>query len=669
MDKVHVRDLLYKTHEEIIADKTKYLVMFDDGIEFPMHHSHVILSWPYWALTRHYSEIKCSSKLAYNYNRVVSDGQHIDMCSEAVKLSRDFDGVDKEDIWALVYGSIYNKAYNYACDFLPIYANTIDYMTINELLDDPDIKAARDNLDDTAEGVQIAYDIITKVIMSDRYPMNGIVIEIKNKSIKIDQVLQMIIRGRTTEVNSMIFDNPIRGGFGTGFNKLADYAKEMTSATKSFVYNDGFIADSEYFNRKMQLLSSGITHLVKGDCGTTELLKITVPQGNDGLVFLDRAIGSYRETSKGKMVLIEEVDEKLLGKVILLRTTLSCKCLSEQGVCEKCYGDLSYNIADIDSPGNTSCIAITEGASQGILSVKHLDFINWIFKVLLQPLQQRYFATSIVPSDSNKIYLNPSLNTKQDIRIRVARNEVPNLAKLEYTHYSDMKDLDIGDVSKITKYWVDIYSPDEEAVCVVSDEFSGLYSGVPASFSVEFLLYLKHNRHYIMEEDERFVSFSLTGYNENVESHSSRCIFEYQQRHESMPVYVENLENILRSAEQCRYKHVVEYDGSSSDGCADALLAIHSYLERKLPGTAISHIATILAVLRRNSRRDAGIPSGFSNPTVIFDKHDNLMEDRSLGPYLIYEKQGRIYTSPKTYITPHRCNSLLDSSIYIPDVE
>jgi hypothetical protein len=230
--------------------------------------------------------------------------------------------------------------------------------------------------------------------------------------------------------------------------------------------------------------------------------------------------------------------------------------------------------------------------------------------------------------------------------------------------------VDIGDISSINKYWVDVYAPsdnaDEENPCVLSDEYNGTCQGVPASFSTEFLRFIKRNPQYIMEEDERYISFSIRGLNKKDGKPHSPCVFEYQQRHESMPVYVKNLENILRSDKKCQYKHIVEYDGSSADGCAEALMAVHSYLERKLPGTPITHIATILAVLRRNSRKDAGIPSGFTNPTVIFDKHDNLMEDRSLGPYLLYENQNRIYTDPKTFITDERCNSLLDSSIYIP---
>lgn len=669
MDKIHVRDLAFMSQDDIIRNKTKYLVKFDDGVEFPMHPSHIILSWPYWALTRHYEEIRITGGLAYNYHTPVTDGQHIDMCSLAVELSREVEGIDKTDVWAIVYGDVYNEAYNLACDKFARYANTIDFEDIQQLIRDPEIAEALAGLEYTANSVTDAYKVIERVIRSNRYPSNGIVLEILNKTVKMDQALQMLIRGRTTEVNSMIFDRPILGGFATGFKYLSEYAKEMTSATKSFVYNDGYIALSEYFNRKMQLLSSGLTHLVQGDCGTTETLPIEVPQGKSGNVLLERIVGAYIHED-GKWVLYKKPDKAHLGKVLKVRTTLSCKELEHQGVCEKCFGDLSYNITEIDSPGHVACITITEGASQGILSVKHLDFISWLFQVALEKAQTRYFLTRSAPaSDANKIFVRPDLLTDNDIRIRVQRSEVPNLVKLDYMKSKNMSQLDIGDISNITKYWVDVYAPADdtgEEVCVLSDVFNGLCQGVPASFSIEFLRFILRNRSYIMEEDERFISFSIKGFNRKDGGVHTPCIFEYRQRHESMPAYVENLENILRSDEKCRYKHITEYDGSTADGCAEAVMAIHTYLERKLPGTPISHIATLLASLRRNSRRDAGIPSGFHNPTAYFDKHDVLMEDRSLGPYLLYENQNRIYSSPRTYVTDERCNSLLDSSVFIP---
>lgn len=669
MEKIHVRKLAFLTKDEILSNGTKYLVMFDDGVEFPMHPSHIVLSWPYWGITRHYSQVPITSELAYNYHSEISDSKHMEMCSKAIELTRKFPDIDKRDVWEIAYRFIYNEAYNLAVEEFPRYANTIDFDDIEELLNDPDIKREMDNIEYTADSVAIVHSVVNKVINSDRYPLNGMVVEANVKTAPMAQIYQAFSRGRQTEVNSMIFDRPIPGGFFTGFDNVAEFAKEMTSATKSYVYNDGYIAASEYFNRKMQLMTTSLTHLVPGDCGTVDVLRLPVPRGDIGKVFIKRCEGIYRKVG-GDWVLMKGDEFDLLGKVILLRTTLSCTHLKDQGVCEMCYGDLSYNIAECDSPGHVSCISITEGASQKILSVKHLDFIDWIFKVIMAPEQQHYFTTSPNPAESNRVYVKSDLNTTDfDIRIRVSKDEVQNIGRLEYITAKRIKTLDIGDISQITKYWVDVYGLNDEGNedCALSSEFNAVCQGVPMSFSIEFLRFIKRNPSLIMVEDnDRYVSFSIRDFNVRNGKKISPCIFEYQQRHESIPVYVTNLENILRSDKRTQYKQIIEYDGSTSEGCAEALLAIHTYLERKLPGTPITHIATILAILRRQSRNDASIPYGFNNPNVYFDKHDNLMEDRSLGPEWLYENQNRMYSKPKTFNNHKRLNSLLDSSIFIP---
>lgn len=672
--KIHVRELMMWSYHKIKENKKKYLVKFDDGVELPMHSSHILLSYPYWGLTRRYSEVQCTSDISYNYRVETNDEQHKDMCNNLVRNGKSVKGIPKEDIWDIVY-LIYNDAYNLAVHELFLHASTIDFLDIKELLHDPDIKDAIDNLEDTADSVLITHNIISRVINENRYPRNGIVVAIRNKNVKMSQALQMLVRGRTTEVNSVIWDNPITGGLARFFNKISDYVKEMTSATKSFVYNDGYIAAAEYFSRKMQLLTSAITRLFPGDCGSDELLWLTIPLAKPGEIFISRLVGIEAETLDGKKFTFTGEEKDLVGQRVGLRTTLSCKHLKEQGVCEKCYGEISWNIATIDSPGHVSTVAVCKDATQGILSVKHLDFIMWLFKVSLHKGQDRYFKTKSSPEDASKVFLKEDLDTESvQIRLRVKASSVPHIGNLGYMS-GNLDILDIGEVSSISNYWIDVYEredPDDpensgEIVSALCDDFSGLYQGVPASLSLEFLNFIKHNPSYVMEERNGYVSFDLTGFNKLGDESISPCIFEYQQRHESMPVYVTNLENILRSDKKTTHKQIIEYNGATEDGCGDAILTVHTYLERKLPGVLISHVATILATLRRKSASDPSIPYGFKDPNVTFAKHDTLMVERDLGAYCIYEKQNDEFCKAKMFLNDERLNSLVDTTVIIPN--
>lgn len=662
MEKISIQKLAKFSYEDVVANKTKYLVKFDDGVEKPLHASHILLSWPYWAIHRHYTQVKIPSELCYDYHREINDDSHKELISLAIKHTRDYPEIDKYDVWAIAYRYIYNKAFNLAVAELPQYANTIDFDDIEQLLEDPEIKKSLSKVTDSVESIDVAHNTIRKVISTKKYPYNGISVTTNNKSVPMNQSLQMALRGRTTEVNSVIFDRAIKSGFGTGFTSIADFVKECTSATKSFVYNDGYIAFSEYFSRKMQLLTSAITTLFKGDCGSMEYLDIHLADNKAGRVLFDRCIGSYHLNSKKKWELIEKDSTHLIGQKIKLRTSLGCNHLTKQGICEKCYGDLAYNIPDIDSPGHVSCITVTERASQSILSVKHLDFIIFLFRVVLNQQQAKIFE--VIPKEPNRVHVKAKADV-QFARLRVLREELPNFTRLSYTN--NLKLLEIGEISSITKYWVDYLSPDGE--CVVSDEFEGVISGVPASLTVEFFRFLRRNPDFIIDDtNERFIEFKLEGFNKTQDGKPRNvALFEYQQRHESMPVYVTNLENILRSSKSnSRYNMITDYDGSTAEGCAEAMLAVHMYLERKLPGTPITHIATILASLRRQSESNPALVGGFGNSQARFDKHTTLMEERSLGPYLVYQEQNDIYYRPRTFVTPYRHNSLLDNAVYIP---
>lgn len=666
--KIHVRDLAFAEYDWVLLNQQKYLVEFDDGAFLPMHASHIKLSYPYWGMTRRYSQVPIKSDICYNYHTEVNEAQHKYLCNRVVAEARNVGGIDKEDIWDILY-VVYDDAYNLATDELIQYASTIDFLDIDELLTDPDIASVIKNIPPTADGVSNAHRVIAKVINENRYPHNGIVVAVRNKNVKMDQALQMIVRGRTTEVNSVIWNNPIVRGFATFFDNIADYVKEMTSATKSFVYNDGYIAMSEYFSRKMQLLVSSITHLVPGDCGTKEYLSFPIPNGEVGRTCIDRLKGVYYlDPVTGKEVMFQG-KEDLIGKTVKIRTTLSCRHLEVQGVCEKCYGDISWNLCSIDSPGHVSIIAVCKDAVQGILSVKHLDFISWLFTVTLLSGQSRYFSTNPVGDNASKLFVKADLETDRDIRIRVLKEDIPSFANINYVT-DNMSILNTSEISSIQKYWIDIY--DDEGTVAVSDEFSGIMQGVPASFSQEFLEFLKRNPSFIMEEEGNYTSFKLTGFNSKDGKPKAVPIFEYQQRHESMPVYVENLEKILRSSasrDKLDVKRIIDFNGATEEGCSQAILAIHTYLERKLPGVLISHIATILASLRCKSKIDPSIPHGFNNPNVTFARHDDIMPLRDIGAFLPYERQNDPFLLPGMFLNDKRLNSLLDSSIFIPELD
>jgi hypothetical protein len=115
------------------------------------------------------------------------------------------------------------------------------------------------------------------------------------------------------------------------------------------------------------------------DCGTKNFMYIMIPNKEVLNRLLDRY---YRFNPKGEEYKIDEKSLFLIGKMIYLRSPMTCASRAQgHGVCYHCYGDLAYTNSYINI-GRIATEIITSQYTQKRLSAKHLletliSIINW----------------------------------------------------------------------------------------------------------------------------------------------------------------------------------------------------------------------------------------------------------------------------------------------------
>lgn len=655
--KFHVRDLLDVDEDYIWnLNRGKMELTFDDNDVVIANVCDVQISWYYWALAEAYRDLKITRKLFLD-GKTFTDDLHRKMMFEAISPTIGDESFDKEDVWLLSYRDIYNRIYNAVVTRLVEYIGSTTSLDALELMCDDEIAAANNAVTDDLGTIDHAYETISSVVRR-KYQRNPIVRAIVNKTVKEPQILQSIgPRGRITDIDSVIFRKPIKRGFAMGFRDIIAFAKESRSAAKALLFNKDPVAIAEYFNRKLQLVCNTITILHKGDCGTKTYQQITVPDGKEGDQMLGGLAGLFM-LDNGHLTEITEEMKHLRGKTISIRTTLCCKHLRNQGVCETCYGMAAYGIPYDSNPGHVSCTSLCKEISQLIISTKHLDFIIHKFLVLLRGNDATYLK--VIPGQNEFLYLSDRVKPDHVV-LRVLAEEAKNLVQVKYI--TDVNNVEVTNLSALST--AEFYVRDATSGLIDGVSLDMVRSSTKASLSIDLL---KHLQVTGWETINNWVYINLANWEHD------KPLFIYPLKHESMAEFGKRVEVFVRST-------------TKSDGDDDELADVHassnaakltSYndadralydgyrlISSKIKGIHIGHIATILAASRVTSpnQGDWFIPNDLN--IGEFRSHDEIIRHRSLSVQMLYGWQQQTYNDLSCYLQHKRPYNPMDGLIYI----
>lgn len=150
-----------------------------------------------------------------------------------------------------------------------------------------------------------------------------------------------------------------------GLSNMLNYYIDAVAGRKSIILNKTEMGKSGYFAILVILLNSNTRMADVEDCGSVRTISMSVKDKR----YLDKLVGRYYIGPNGKLEMIKETDEHLIGKIINVRSPITCAC--KKGICKTCYGALSDLNNDI-SIGGLSAILIMLKVQQDILSSKHI---------------------------------------------------------------------------------------------------------------------------------------------------------------------------------------------------------------------------------------------------------------------------------------------------------
>lgn len=639
MQKLKARDLLTMSRQDLWAlPDGKMTLTFDDG-DVETTTRRTIFCAYLWTIHSRYPKTPLLKEHHMGMERV-SGRTHLDLLGTIYRTwyyshLEDLT-VHREDVWKLMY-EIVNEIYNDFIQYLDAYVSTMSILDFVDVMDSPDIKKANDAVVPSQKSIDETYDVIRKTLMEDKtLTGNAIAEAVRSSMLDQKQVNQCVgPRGFVTEIDSMIYKQPITVGYAQGMRKLYDSMIESRSAAKALMFAKDPLAKCEYFNRKMQLVAQVVETLVPGDCGSNHYLPWSIEPGElksmEGIHYVDN----------GEIKTIHSRDHFLEGQTLNLRTPFGCVHPDRQSVCEICYGEMGYSIPRGTVLGHVAAIAIGEKTSQLVLSTKHVDGSSNVDDI---DLGEEYSKYLVPGAEQSVLRLNSDLKGKQ-VRLVVRAEDARSLPDIH-----NLKDLDEINLARITEMKdVTIQVGDEKDEDGIDEMTVPVSMGSRlGSLTSEALYYVKEYG-YSLDQSTGDYIIDLKHWDFGI------SLFELPLKHINMLDFQDQVESaIFSGASGDKSLGLKRFDDPT-----EAIKSLLALVSSKL-SINLSHIIvmaySVAAVDPKNG--DYRLPRGGED--FQFSKLNELVINRSLGAMMAYQNQEKAFLRPETFLISDRPRHPMD---------
>ena len=653
MRKYHVRELLYYNQEQIFALPDEDLeIEFDDGSALVASARSTILSWHGW----HYFRIDSSVLITSDHHfgsTIVSKGSELKflgLCQRTLAKHLEAKGVltigVMEELQRLTY-YLQNMIYNNVSTELEEYVTTLSALDILEVVDHPVIKKINEETKPTQESLARGRKEITRILAKthDELPNNRFVRQIRIGGTDVKQAIQIIAPvGYRTEISSDIFSLPIMSGFAYGLKNLYEIAIESRSASKALMFTKAPLADTQYFNREMQLMTCVVQNLYHGeDCGST--IGVPFHVTNNSLEILD---GKYHIKEDGSLELITEQSEHLIGTTVRLRSPMTCL----KHVCGRCVGELQWSIPSQTNIGHACVVELCEKISQLVLSVKHVDSSSSAEEVIIGATSAAMVERGLEP---NEINLRGFLRNK-NARLQFSRHFAYGLGMLNRINPTEWSSLSIWDISAMS----DVVVVMENKLGEVMHPVSVSMGSRLGSFSLAFLAYLARSDVRAIGNGEMY-EVDLSGWD------FDKAVWQLPLRHRNMIEFKQEIEEFIKcggknskKGQHLKYRERLEVP-ITEELMGDVLKQFHELVSSKLKINIVHLEVTLLATMVRQSSKlnpDYRLPPG--GVGGYFGSYNDLIAYRSLAPAMAYESQRSHFINMDSFGDIPRPGSPLD---------
>lgn len=637
-----IRDLINSTKEQIWAlPDRKLCVVFDDGTEMIAHSRSTIFSWYHWRFFRMDPSFPVRPEHHFGNRTLTKNAQlsFMGKCMvDVIQHIRSSTGIDIfkiQEFWKALYEA-QNEFYNDTTYELEEYVTTMSALDIVEVLDHPEIAEANSKLQPTEASIRRTHETVAGVLKDPTsFKHNTFARQVQIGGVDTKQALQVVSAvGYRTEIDSALFPHPILSSFGEGVKNIHDWLIESRSASKSLMFTKSPLADTQYFNREMQLETNVVARLHHGtDCGSKETIPFHVTKGS--LAMLD---GKWHLREDGELELIRPKSEHLIGKTVQLRSIFGCQHADHQGVCSTCFGELAWSFAYGTNVGHACVVEVCEKISQLVLSVKHIDSSSSAETVHIEPSAQKLIVEGSKP---NTIRIKNWLKD-HNVRIRFGKQAAHGMPLVQ--RQANLKTLNLWDISAMDSVYM-VYDSRMGETCIPISVSMGSRLG---SFTLPFVEYLrKIGVGYVNSE---FYEASLDQWD------FAQDVWQLPLRHRNMLEYKGEVEEFIKAGKQYEGRLKGEV---TAEIFAEELRKFQDLISSKLT-INIVHLEVVLysTMIRSGELGDYRLPRPGTRRE--FASYNDLLGGRSLAPAMAYQGQRTRIRAISSYLKKLRPTSPLD---------
>ena len=548
--------------------------------------------------------------------------------------------VDREEIEAIV-GRCINEIYNDFTYELEAHVQTFSFLDFVDIVEHPEIREIDEKLEPNHRSIDAAHRKTRKLLLDkDVFVDNPVAMGCQVGYLKVDQIVQCVMaRGYVTDIDNNIFRTPIMRGYVQGLRKLHDLMTDSRTASKALGFTDEPLKKSQYFNRRLQILTDTVSDLEPIDCGSTDYLVWTLMPEQvevfDGQYYLDEKTGGLR-----RFIAKSAAEEGLVGQTLKFRSVMHCKSGHPRGFCQTCYGELHWAVPAGTNPGHIACTKLGERITQILLSTKHLDRSASTSGLEISEENQRYIK---YVEDRNVIMMSDRIECA-NVLLTIDKDEAGRLSDVLYVE--DINLLQTTLVSGISRCQFTIRQKRGELNAIVP-----VSSGKRlAALSKEFLEYIKVKKWTLAPNGNYCIDMS--------DWDQDLPLFTLPLKNANMLDYMNTIVQFLMGTKSAVSNKSIKSCTTPDEALREFYAIVSTQLKINIVYLQVMMLA---CMIRSGSNHDYRLP--LPGNTTSFGKFQTIIAGRSMSAVLAYEYQRAILNSPQTYLIKYRPNHPLDQIV------
>ncbi len=530
---------------------------------------------------------------------------------------------------------------NYEAQRIAPYAGSIDLLEGIEIVRHPKIMEAKKLSEGNPSKIAESYRLIEEVIMKDpSLNHNNLARSCRNKTVKMGQVLQSIMRGKSAEPDGKLFDIPIRTGYLEGNYDPFDFASESRSAPKAQAGTEAPLQDSSYMARRFQLIMSVVRKIDGYDCGQTDyeewpVLPAEYDEGRmvypGGISFMKGKF--FFDTELGREVEITGKEEHLNGKIIKLRSLKNCRNKDPHTVCAKCFGGLSRNYYSHQNLGHACSTTFTERVIQNTLGIKHLTASSQGEGIKYNSVSAHFFRKT---RKATHYVLHPMLK-RMELKITLRMSEAIQL--VDVIKMRNLKDIRVNKITRINEIRVDYVEKGTPLFAHVTLS----QRNIPAFVSMEFINYIIENPWESTPDNDFQIDMKNWDFDKPVFAIPEMEKSDAEHGKEVGRLIESNMSNIQ--------------DRQNPESAISTLQELFELATSKMD-IQLSCLEVMLYALMVPSRNNPAMARGWSQPVLSVAR--NLIFSRSLSAAYAFQGHVDFMLDPKAFFPHFRPDSDFD---------